>query len=165
MHFLLLFAVVAVSGWAEDRGVGHWRFDKDATVYESSAGPARSVRIWEVTGQGEVRFTHRTRGSSGRQGLTSFTARYDGGRYAVHGSSRYDTVALELVDPNTVEQTFRKGEEITVRARRVISPDGGTMTITATGKNPDGKDFRNVMVYRRCPDAAACEQYLSRETR
>jgi hypothetical protein len=67
----------------------------------------------------------------------------------VSGSSRYDRVALKLVNPNVVEQTFRLKGEVTVRATRTISADGNQMTIIATGTNPDGKKFRNVLVYTR----------------
>ncbi|MCX6594192.1 MAG: hypothetical protein NTZ56_21975 [Acidobacteria bacterium] len=151
----LLF--VTIAGFAappEDRGLGQWAFNAKASTYESAPAPRESTRIWEAAGTDKsgtplVHFLHTTVGATGQPGRTEFTAGYDGRRYPVSGSSRYDTVELKLVNANVVEQTFRLKGEVTVNATRTISADGNQMTIIATGTNPDGKKFRNVLVYSR----------------
>jgi hypothetical protein len=136
-----------------DRGLGRWSFNAQASTYESSPPPGESTRLWEAAGDQAgvpmVHFLHTTVSAQGQPGRTEFTAGYDGREYPVSGSSRYDRVALKLVNPNVVEQTFRLKGEVTVRATRTISADGNQMTIIATGTNPDGKKFRNVLVYTR----------------
>lgn len=132
-----------------DAALGVWKFNHAASTYESSPAPRESTRIWEKAGEGKVRFLHTTVSAQGRSGRTEFVAAYDGKPYPVTGSSRYDTVTLQLVNEHVVEQTFRLRGEVTVRARRTISADGKRMTILATGNNPDGRAFRNVLVYDR----------------
>ncbi len=151
--FTLLSTVAMVAAPMEDRGLGKWRFNGPASTYESSPAPRESTRIWETAaaagGVPMVHFLHTTVSAQGQSGRTEFTAGYDGREYPVTGSSRYDRVSLKQINANVVEQTFRLKGEVTVRATRTISADGNQMTIIATGTNPDGKKFRNVLVYNR----------------
>ena len=58
----------------------------------------------EPDGSGGVRF----------RGDFSYTARFDGKQYDVK-NSRNDTVALELVDPHTVDATYRRDDQVRKR--------------------------------------------------
>lgn len=154
---LRLLATAAIAATPEDRGLGKWTFNAKASTYESAPAPRESTRIWEAAGTGKfgtplVHFLHTTVSVTGQPGRTEFTAGYDGRRYPVSGSSRYDTVELKRVSAQVVEQTFRLKGEVTVQATRTISGDGNQMTIIATGANPDGKKFRNMLVYTRVPE-------------
>jgi hypothetical protein len=134
---------------AGDLGLGVWKFNRAASTYESSPAPRESTRVWEQAGEGKVRFLHTTVSADGKKGRTEFVAGYDGKDYPVTGSSRYDTVSLKLLSDHVVEQTFRLKGAVTVRATRTVSGDGRRMTIVAAGANPDGRAFRNVLVYDR----------------
>jgi Tol biopolymer transport system component len=133
---------------ASDPSLGVWRFNVEKSTYESSKPPQTSIRRWEKDGDWVV-FIHRGVDSQGREFHVTFKAKYDGQDYPVKGSSRYDRVSLKMIDGNTVEQLFKKGDEVTVRTKRKISPDGKTMTIYARGQNRDGKPFKNTLVYDR----------------
>ena len=133
----------------EDAALGTWRFLPAESKYESGPAPRESQRVWEKTADGALRFVHTGTGANGQPFRTEFTARLDGKRHPVKGGSRYDSVVLERIDARTVKQTFRQGETVTVMARRTISADGKKMTIVAMGTNPDGKPFRNLLVYAR----------------
>lgn len=143
----MLFVTTALT--AADLGIGTWRFNAAASTYESSPAPRESTRIWQPAGEGKVRFLHTSVSRDGHKGITEFVAGYDGKEYPVKGSSRYNTVSLKLVDDHVVEQVFRLKGEITVRATRTVSKDSKRMTIIATGSNPGGRAFRNILVYDR----------------
>ena len=146
---LILWGLGAISALAQDDAAfGTWRFVAAESKYESGPAPKESQRVWEKAGDG-VRFIHTGFAANGQPFRTEFTAKFDGKRYPVTGGGRYDSVVLERVDSRTVKQTFRKGEMVAVQARRSVSADGRRMTIVAMGVNPDGKPFRNLLVYAR----------------
>jgi hypothetical protein len=60
-----------------------------------------------------------------------------------------DTINYALVDSRTLTSTATLRGMITGYARRVLSPDGQSMTITQSGSGPDGRPYSNRSVYRR----------------
>jgi hypothetical protein len=66
--------------------------------------------------------------------------------YPVTGAPDSDAIALKRVDANTAEATLMHAGQTMATARRVISEDGKTMTITYRGLW-DGKQANNVVVY------------------
>ena len=146
--FAFAACVLAVAQSDRDAAVGTWRFDAAASTYESGPAPRESTRVFERDG-GKIRFIHTGVGANGQPFRTEYTAGYDGANYPVKGSSRYDTVSQKMVDPRTVDLTFRLKGEVTVTTRRTISPDGNRMTVIAEGANSDGKRFRNILIYKR----------------
>ncbi len=63
------------------------------------------------------------------------------------GSQDYDAVALKKVDALRIEGSRKKAGQIVQTYSRVISKDGKTMTVTATGTNAKGQKFHSVAVY------------------
>jgi hypothetical protein len=126
-----------------DWGAGVWEFDEEASHYASGPAPRYSRREFHYR-EGQTEFLHRGVTNEELPFQTTFLAAMDGGRGVVTGSDRYDSVELHRVSPWVVEQIFRKGDAISVRARREVSPDGQTLRIVATGEG-----FRNVLLYRR----------------
>lgn len=150
----LVASLVALCAFAQverDLAVGRWRFDAAASTYESGAAPKESTRVFEKYAN-KIRFVHTGIGASGQAFRTEYTAGYDGAKYPVKGSTRYDTVSQKMIDPRTVDLIFRLKDEVTVTARRTVSPDGSRMTVIAEGTNPDGKKFRNILIYKREPN-------------
>jgi hypothetical protein len=133
---------------AGDRAIGVWKFNPEKSNYESGPPPQKSIRRFEAA-DGGCTFIHRGIDARGHEFYVTYTAKYDGKEYPVKGARRYDRVMQKMIDDSTVDLIFKKGDEVTVKARRVISKDGKTMTITATGKHHDGKAFKNVVVYER----------------
>jgi hypothetical protein len=148
MKHLAVFGFVLYALAAEDRGIGVWEFVLEKSTYESGPAPKQSQRQWIADGDW-VRFVHDGVGADGKKFHTEFRAKYDGKPVPFVGGTRYDAVALKLVSPNVVEQTFTLQGKVTVEATRTIAADGRTMTIVARGKNEDGRPFRNVLIYRR----------------
>ncbi len=112
---------------------GEWTQDLSKTRLRQGLG----LKI-EPDGNGGLRFS----------GEFSYTARFDGKQYDLK-NSRNDTVALELVDPHTVDSIYRRGDQIAQKDRWVVSADGQQMTLTTTGSLETGQRVTEKLVFKR----------------
>jgi hypothetical protein len=117
----------------KDPFVGEWTQDLSKTRMRQGS----QIRI-EPDGSGGVRFL----------GDYSYTARLDGKPYDVQ-NSRNDTVALTLVDPHTVDATFRRDNQVTQKDRWQVSPDGKQMTLTSTATLESGQHLTEKLGFRK----------------
>lgn len=67
------------------------------------------------------------------------------------GAAPGDTMSCSRIDEFTEEGTFKRDGKITISTRRVISPDGQTMTSTSKAKDKDGSVVETVSVYEKMP--------------
>jgi hypothetical protein len=116
-----------------DAMAGNWAEDQSKTRLAEG-----SVVKFEADGSGGVRFT----------GDSSYTARFDGKPYDVR-NSRNDTVALALVDPHTVDATYRRDNQVTQKDRWTVSPDGQQMTVTRTATFETGQHLSETLVFKK----------------
>jgi hypothetical protein len=96
-----------------------------------------------------VKRTGETVKADGTKTSFEYTAQYDGKEYPITGNANADTVALKQVNDRTVEATLKKGGKVVTNARRVVSTDGKTLTLTLTGTNAQGQTMRNVQVFEK----------------
>jgi len=68
----------------------------------------------------------------------------------VLGSVDSDTITLKRIDEFTADASLGHAGKVIGAAKRVISKDGRTMTITYRGVS-EGRDVNNVSVYERKP--------------
>jgi hypothetical protein len=92
----------------------------------------------ETDGSGGIRFL----------GDFSYTARFDGRQYDLK-NSRNDTVTLELVDPHTVDASYRRDDQVTQKDRWVVSADGQQMTLTTTGTLETGQRVTEKLSFKK----------------
>ena len=78
----------------------------------------------------------------------SYTARFDGKQYDLK-NSRNDTVTLQLVDPHTVDATYRRDDQVTQKDRWALSADGQQMTLTTTGTFETGQRITEKLVFKK----------------
>src|SRR5207244_11679992 len=76
-----------------------------------------------------------------------YTAKFDGKHYPTSGLPNADTVALERPDASTIRSTLKKGDQVVMTVTSVISKNGKTRTSTFKGKDAQGQDVNNVVVY------------------
>jgi hypothetical protein len=134
----------------------------ELTITTVSTGHADQITVWTRSGVAKVagdllagEWTQDLSTTRMRQGLVlkieadgtngvrfsgefSYTARFDGKQYDLK-NSRNDTVALELVDPHTVDSICRRGDQLAQKDRWVVSADGQQMTLTSTGTLETGQ--------------------------
>jgi hypothetical protein len=92
----------------------------------------------EADGSGGVRFL----------GDFSYTARFDGKPYDLK-NSRNDTVTLQLIDPQTVDATYRRDNQVTQTDRYQVSADGQEMTLSTTGSLETGQKLTEKLTFKK----------------
>lgn len=118
---------------ATDLFAGEWIEDRSKSRTEQ--GMALKIN---PDGKDSVRFS----------GDYSYSARFDGKEYDLKNSTN-DTVALQLVDPHTVDAIYRRDTQTTQKDRWVVSADGSTMTVTTSGTLETGQQLKETLVFRK----------------
>ena len=60
-----------------------------------------------------------------------------------------DTYMVKRINATTLEAQYMKGGKPTLKQTAVVSADGKTLTVTATGTDAQGRAVNNVVVYDR----------------
>ena len=102
----------------------------------------------EASGQGEKVPTESV-SADGTRVAAQYVANFDGKDYPLTGSPFADTVSLKRIDPRTTERIDKKAGAAAQTLRRVVSQDGKTMSVTVRGKNGQGQDVNNTLVFDR----------------
>jgi hypothetical protein len=143
----LLVAIGAQSGFAQgDPLLGTWVLNVAKSKYTPGPPPKEQTTIFEAAGQG-LKVTTNGIDSTGKPIMMTFTANYDGKDYPVTGNPDWDMVSLKRINANTVEFTRKRAGKVVQTATGVVSKDGQTRTLTATGVNAQGQKIHNVAVY------------------
>jgi hypothetical protein len=58
-------------------------------------------------------------------------------------------VTLELVDPHTVDATYRRDEQVAQTDKWIVSPDGQEMTLSTTGTLESGQRITEKLVFKK----------------
>ncbi len=58
-------------------------------------------------------------------------------------------VSVKHIDANTVESTQKKGSQVTMTVVTKVSKDGNSRTSTFKGKDAEGHELNNVVVFDR----------------
>jgi hypothetical protein len=118
---------------ANDLFAGEWMQDLSKTRLRQNL-----VLKIESDGTGGIRFL----------GDFSYTARFDGKQYDLK-NSRNDTVALDLVAPQTVDAVYRRDNQVTQKDRWVVSADGQQMTLSTAGTLETGQRVTEKLSFKK----------------
>jgi hypothetical protein len=117
----------------KDPFAGDWTQDLSKTRMRQGS----LIKI-EADGSGGVRFLSDY----------SYTARFNREPYGVK-NSRNDTVALALADPHTVDENFRRDNQVTQKDRWQLSADGQQMTLTTTATLETGQHITEKLIFKK----------------
>jgi hypothetical protein len=152
MRQMSLFAVVAVAfvlvgGMAfaqSDSNLGTWKLNVAKSKYSAGTGNQSSTATIAAAGAG-VKIIVDSVSHDGTVGHIEFNANYDGKDNPVVGdSTNGDMVSLTRINATTTKQVYKKAGKSTVTQTFVVSSDGKTRTITATGTNALGQTVNSV---------------------
>jgi hypothetical protein len=131
-----------------DPAVGTWELNPSKSRY--SPGPPMKSQTITITPVGNrIRVVAKGVDGTGKATATEYTAAYDGTDVPVLFNLVYDALSLRRIDRNNAEVVRKKGGKVVQTARRSVSEDGKTMTITTTGVDDRGRNVQNVAVYDR----------------
>ena len=142
-----LFVLVS-SIMAADAAIGTWKLDIGKSKFSPGPPPQSATVTYEDSGGG-VKRTGETVNADGSKTSFEYTAQYDGKDYPITGNPNANTIALKRVNDRTVEATLKKGDRVVTKARRVVSADGKTLTLTIDGTNEQGQKVKNVQVFEK----------------
>jgi hypothetical protein len=147
---LVVAAHTVVTGQAAPAGervlLGTWKLDLAKSKYFPGPAPLGETRTYTADDQGVKGVITRVYADRHTETI-EWRANYDH-EQAVTGTPAYDAITMQKVDDNTSVSTLSHAGVVYGTARRVISPDGSTLTITFERKTADDT-IRNVAVYRR----------------
>jgi len=130
---------------AQDLQIGVWQVDLEKSRYYPGPPPLSETRTFTREKDGVTGTVVRKR-ADGREERIEYRADYDM-EYPVSGTDAYDAVKFKRIDAYTSDAVLSHAGRVFGTARRVISPDGRTMTITFRQEDPSL--VRNVVVYRK----------------
>ncbi len=121
-----------------DNSLGTWKANIEASKYTPAPWPVKSLTVVREAAPGGVKVTttgERMDGTATPAGVTGKGA-------------PYDTVSIKEVDSNIfIYEAKSTSGKYHASGRIVISNEGKTMTLTATGTDPDGKEMTLALVY------------------
>jgi len=131
-----------------DAFVGKWKLDPTQNNYELGEPPQSGTYQIEPKDDGYL-ITMAWVTSDGQEMKMSYEGTPDGVEYAYENPAIADVMSMTRVDEHTLDSAAFKGGMRIAYARRQLSKDLKTMTVTQSGLKPDGVEFNNVSVYRR----------------
>jgi hypothetical protein len=132
--------------WAADASVGTWKLNPAKSTFKPGPPPVAETRVYRALPKG-VKTTVTTTWADRITTTVEYPANYDGKDYPVDGSRDVDAVALSRMDDYTSEAILKHAGKEVGTARRVVSKDGKSMTISYKGINTRGDQVDNVAVY------------------
>src|SRR4051812_40809513 len=123
-----LHAAQAASPAEQDQLLGTWQLNVAKSRYAPGPGPISETRTY-MRGPNGVEGTIQRRFQDGRSERIEYISEYDR-EYPVMGTAAYDHIQLKRLDARTAEAVLSHAGRVYGTARRVIAPDGKTMTIT-----------------------------------
>ena len=140
------FCLIAVAlSVAQNPNMGTWQlneaksklapgFTKNTTVVYAAAGDSIKVTTDGVD-------------KDGKPIHTEWTGKLDGKPYPLAGDPTADARAYTKVNEHTLDLINSKGGKPTTTGKIVVSADGKTRTLTASGTDAAGKKVTSVAVY------------------
>jgi hypothetical protein len=108
--------------------LGTWQLNLAQSKYLPGPAPIEETRTY-ARGSNGVQGTIRRRFADGRSERIEYIAEFDR-EYPVIGTEQYDHVLFKRIDTRTAEAVLSHAGAIFGTARRTISTDGRTMTVT-----------------------------------
>jgi hypothetical protein len=141
---LTLFVAAA----AADQLSGTWKMNAEKSKY--SPGPApKSLTVVVESDDNNYKMEATGTDSDGKPLHVQYGAKFDGKDHPATGIANADSVSIRRIDANTVETLQKKDGKVVMTITSTTSKDGKTRTSTWRGKNAEGKDVHNVVVFDR----------------
>jgi hypothetical protein len=131
----------------QDVVLGVWKVDLSQSRYYPGPPPLSETRTFTRDKDGIKGIVLR-RNANGSEERIEYRADFDQ-EYPVSGTEAYDAVRFRRIDAYTSDAVLSHAGRVFGTARRVISKDGRTMTITFRQEDPSL--VKNVVVYSKQP--------------
>jgi formylglycine-generating enzyme required for sulfatase activity len=131
----LCFVGVAVC-FADDAQMGTWKLNEAKSKF--SPGTTKNTTVVYQAAGDNVKVTVDGIDSDAKPTHNEWTGKFDGKDYPVTGDSYSDARSYKKVNDRTLTFTGKKNGKVTITGRIVLSADGKSRTVTASGTDPKG---------------------------
>jgi hypothetical protein len=125
--------------------MGTWKLNEAKS--KIPAGMMKNTTVTYTAEGDNVKVTTDGTSGDGSAVQTEWTGKFDGKDYPLTGDPNADTRSYTRVNDHTLTLENKKGGTVTTSARIVVSADGKTRTLTASGKNAAGKKVTSKALY------------------
>ena len=150
--FVVTALVASLAGFAATAAAnehsGTWKLNPAKSKY--SPGPApKSLMETIVLDENSYKVDANGTAADGKRMHIEFDAKFDGKDYPMIGVPWADTVSVKRIDAHTPQMTQKKGGQVTMTITCKVSTDGKTRTCTLKGKDEQGRNVNDVVVFER----------------
>ena len=131
--------------FAADPQMGTWKLNEAKSKITPGTGKFTTVTFKSMFGQ--VNVTGDGIDANGKPMHVEWSGKFDGKDYPVTRDPNGDTRSYRRVNDRTLEVTIKKNGKVTITGRIVVSADGKSRAVTASGTDEKGKKFKNTSVY------------------
>lgn len=132
---------------AADGFMGTWKLNEAKSKIGPGA-PKNGTVVYEAAGD-SVKITIDGINNEGKPLHSEWTGKFDGNDYPVTGDPSVDMRSIKKVDDHTLTATQKKDGKVSTTARIVLSADGKTRTVTASGTDAKGNKISSTAVYEK----------------
>lgn len=132
---------------AADGFMGTWKLNEAKSKIGPGA-PKNGTVVYEAAGD-SVKITIDGTNNEGKPLHSEWTGKFDGNDYPVTGDPSVDMRSIKKVDDHTLTATQKKDGKVSTTARIVLSADGKTRTVTASGTDAKGNKITSTAVYEK----------------
>jgi len=137
---------LTVTTAAADQLSGTWKMNSEKSKY--SPGPApKDLTVVVESDENNYKLDATGTDGDGKPMHVQYSAKFDGKDYPATGIANADAVSLKRIDASSIETLQKKDGKVVMTITTKVSKDGKTRTSTWHGKNAEGKDVHNVVVF------------------
>ena len=143
---LITALTLTVATAAGDQLSGTLKMNPEKSKY--SPGPApKDLTVMVESDENNYKLDATGTDGDGKPMHVQYSAKFDGKDYPATGIPNADAVSLKRIDASTIETLQKKDGKVVMTITTKLSKDGKTRTSTLHGKNAEGKDVHNVVVF------------------
>jgi hypothetical protein len=143
---VLVALALSIAVRAADQHSGTWKMNPAKSTY--NPGPAaKSVTLRIDSDENNIKVDAQGTDGDGNPMHVEYSAKFDGKDYPITGVPGADTVSVRRIDTQTMEATQKRAGQAVMTVRSTVSKDGNTRTSIFKGKDAQGRDVNNVVVY------------------
>jgi hypothetical protein len=142
---LLLLAAGMVYAAGNAAFLGTWKINEAKS--KVAAGMAKNSTVVTTADGDNMKVAIDGTDAKGQAYHSDWTGKFDGKDYALTGDPANDMRSYKVVDDHTLMTVSKKGGKEVFSARIVVSADGKTRTVTASGTDASGAKNTSTTVY------------------
>jgi hypothetical protein len=145
LNLAMCFLAVTLGFAADNPNMGTWKLNEAKSKIPAGMTKNSTV-VYEAAGD-DIKVTVDGTDAAGSASHNEWTGKFDGKDYPLTGDPSADTRAYKKIGARTLELINKKDGKVTTSGRIVVSADGKTRTVTVSGTDSNGKNFKMTSVY------------------